>query len=166
MSPDLTPGARALPRDSEREAPSAVLSGCQPMVLRHRILGFTFLAAAGVTPWYLFEVAAGDRLMASASRQTGLWPPEWTEWFGIGCGVLAFLTAVTCFASSAALAAFMETRRIPELHHALRRVRMVWRVLGISILLTGGTLAAARWKVQKAIADEKARVEALQKAME
>ena len=150
MNPTLSTGSRPQPAGDDREAPSSVVNAFQPLINWHRVLGFIFLVAAGALPWMMHEQYLTATTMLELTRTAGPWPPASFEWFGLGCGLVAILNAVAFFRSSSGLARFAGTRKVTDLHPALRRLRTVWLILGLSAVLTGGTLAAARWLMEKA----------------
>jgi hypothetical protein len=145
MSDFIPPHSDVRLRDGgdEREAPSAIVNACHSQVKWHLIMTIVCLTLVVTIPWTLYQTAENVRLMTKANRQPATVIPDFIMGFGAGCGFFALINALVLFRCSTGLRAFSESRRIVDLHRAMRRLRTVWRVFSISLTLVVLTVAAA-----------------------
>jgi hypothetical protein len=144
MSPsDITiPDLATRPGDDDREAPSGVINACQSMVRTHFLLGVLHLIFTWSVPWLLYQMSEKVRLVSRANGQPPARLGDYMLIAGIGFGSLALILALLFFRSAGALRVAGETRRLTALHRALRRVRTVWRVFAVTLLLAAVAIAA------------------------
>lgn len=139
---------RAAPRqplnEDEREAPSVILHACQIQSRWQVVCGIVFLPLAAALPWWLMEMSDRMRLFAKATGQLPGDMPERVLIFGFGCSFLALANAVFLFRCASGLRYFVDSRRVLDLHAALRRLRALWLVFGISFATV---TAAIVWAV-------------------
>jgi hypothetical protein len=140
-----------MPKEGEdREASSSIVTACHKLSHCHLALGLVLVTLAAVVPWWLFEISNRLRIFDEVYRLRAPDPtlspspaPDNMANFGIACGVIAILNAGILFRCCSGLRSFARTRRVVDLFPAVRRLRTMWRVFSVSMLLVIGTLIYA-----------------------
>ena len=96
----------------------------------------TVLTLSATAPWIIYEKSEYVRILSIATGKAPLIPLDYLQGWAGGCGFIAALNALFLFRSAAALRLVGESRRVSDLHRALRRVRMAWGLMSLSLLLT------------------------------
>jgi len=119
----------------QREAPSAIIYACHSQVKWHIAAGLVCLTLFATIPFALYQTAEQDRLVRILMGRRPTIIPDCIMGYGAGCGFLALINALFLFRCANGLRAFAQSRRIIDLHRAMRRLRSVWRVFSISLML-------------------------------
>jgi hypothetical protein len=133
----------------DREASSGIVSACHSLSHCHFALGIVLVTLAAVVPWWLFEISNRLRIfdeihiLQHAPGRSPSPVPDRLANFGIACGVIAILNAAILFRCCSGLLNFARSRRVVDMHPAVRRLRTMWRIFGVSMLLVIGTLIYA-----------------------
>ena len=90
------------------------------------------------------EMSDRIRLFAKATGQVPGEMPERVLIFGFVCSFLALANAVFLFRCASGLRYFVDSRRVFDLHTAMRRLRALWLVFGVSF---SAVTAAIVWAV-------------------
>jgi hypothetical protein len=142
-----TRGVNSLRHEGEdREASSGIISACHSLARCHVILGIVLLTLAGVVPWWLYEISSQlrirdeIRLLFTNPGGPSSPNPDWVAKFGVACGVIAAINTAFLFRCALGLRYFSQSRRVVDLHPAVRRLRTTWFVFSLSMLLVIGTL--------------------------
>jgi hypothetical protein len=130
----------------DREASSNVVHACQVVARCHLALGIALIVLAATVPWWLFEISHRLRIidefrLIDSPEGTAPSPnPKMVLNFGVACGVICVLNAGILFRCRNRLRAFIQTRRVSDLHPAMCRLRTMWLFFSISMLLVAGSL--------------------------
>lgn len=139
---------RSAPRqaldEDEREARSVILHACLTQSRWQVACATVFLTLAAAVPWWLVEMSDRMRMLAKSTGQAPGEMPERVLIFGFGCSFLALVNAVLLFRCASGLRYFVDSRRVFDLHTAMRRLRALWLVFGISF---AAVTAAIIWAV-------------------
>jgi hypothetical protein len=131
---------RVRPEGEDREASSGVIYACHTLARCHVILGLVLLTLAVVVPWWLYEKSRLVKMITEANNWPPTDQPDLIKHFGVACGAIALLNATVLFRCSAGLKRFARSRRVVDMHPAVRRLRTMWLVFGISMLAVVGAL--------------------------
>lgn len=119
----------------DREAPSSIINACTSQARWHLVTGLVCCGVAGLLFWAAYEMAESARIISEAGGPGPSLPHGWQLAWGAECSLLALSNALLLFRSYSAMCRLRESRRVSDLHRALRRVRAVWRMLALSPLL-------------------------------
>lgn len=138
---------RSAPRqvldEDEREARSVIVHACSAQWRWQTGLGLVLIPLAVVIPWWLLEVSDQMALLDKGGHSAPILP-MYVRAFGFGCSILCLLNAALLFFCASGMRYFVESRRVLDLHAAMRRLRWLWRVFGTSVALVTG---AVTWAV-------------------
>ncbi|HWB06362.1 MAG TPA: hypothetical protein VG796_25285 [Verrucomicrobiales bacterium] len=132
---------RLRPEGEDREASSNVVHACQVIAHCHLALGIFLIVLAATATWWIFEISHRLRIidefrLIDSPEGTAPSPnPDIILNFGVAVGVLCILNAGILFRCRNGLRAFTRTRRVSDLHPAMRRLRTMWLFFSISMLL-------------------------------
>lgn len=129
--------------EDEREARSVILQACQTQARWQIACGTAFLTLAAAVPWWLMEMSDRMRLTAKVAGQAPGEMPDRVLIFGIACSFLALANAVFLFRCASGLRYFVDSRRVFDLHTAMRRLRALWLIFGISFAAVTATIVWA-----------------------
>ncbi len=132
--------SRIRPEGEDREATSGVIYACHTLARCHAILGLVLITLAVVVPWWLYEKSRLVTMIAGAKNWPPTDQPDLIKNFGVACGIIALLNATVLFRCSTGLKRFARSRRVVDMYPAVRRLRTMWLVFGISMLLVVGAL--------------------------
>lgn len=139
---DLLHGDLGLrPHEEERQAPSVIVNACQSVAKWLLALAFFFLPLAASIAWAVREMAESVRLYGLLRKE----PPPSTQVMAIAGAIFGALVAVhviLLIRCSLGLRSFAASRKVIDLHSALRRLRTLWRVFSLSLLLIALTVIA------------------------
>lgn len=131
------------PGEDEREARSVIVHACSVQWRWQVGLGLVLITVAVTVTWWLLEVSDQMALMEKGGRVSTV-PPMHVLAFGFGCSMLCLMNAGLLFYCASGLRYFVDSRRVLDLHAAMRRLRWLWRVFGMSVVLVTG---AVTWAV-------------------
>ncbi len=133
---------QALDEDA-REARSVVVHACSVQWRWQVGLGLVLLTVAVTLSWWLLELSDRVSLMDKAFQHAPPLPPLHVRYFALGGSFLCVLNAGLLFFCASGLRYFVDSRLVLDLHAAMRRLRWLWRIFGMSVALVTGAVAWA-----------------------
>ncbi len=139
----LRSSTRQALEEGEREARSVVVHACSAQWRWQAGLGMVLITVAVTVAWWLMEISDRMALMEKAFGHVPPVPPQHVAAFGFGCSILCLLNAAMLFNCASRLHSFVSSRRVLDLHAALRRLRFLWRFVGFSVAVVTGIMVWA-----------------------
>ncbi len=129
--------------EGEREARSVIVYSCSAQWRWQAGLGMVLITVAVTVAWWLMEISDRMALMEKAFGHVPPLPPQQVAAFGFGCSILCVLNAAMLFNCASRLRSFAASRRVLDLHAALRRLRLMWGVFAVSAAMVTGVMVWA-----------------------
>ena len=101
------------------------------------------ITVAVTVAWWLMEISDRMALMEKAFGRVPPLSPKHVAAFGFGCSILCLLNAALLLNCAGRLRSFVRSRRVLDLHAALRRLRLMWRVVAVSVAMVTGVMVWA-----------------------
>jgi hypothetical protein len=132
-----------MPDEDERQVPSGIVSACQFQAKWLVAMGLVFLSLSATAPLWLLHHSERIQLLTEALHRPATLLPQRMNLFAGVCAFLALANAFCLFYCATGLRYFADSRLVLDLHSAMRRLRLVWCVFAITVILVAGAVIAA-----------------------